>query len=139
LTPARKPTLVETQVRHSHREELKHPIEPDTEKPVTASVTPTAATPERSWRRRHFCGVCPRELQSARGFDAAEFVEHTQAHAAASVRELVQDAHRYRAVLVDIDLALRNPAFQQWPADTIRRVVLDRVDIAIGRESERAP
>jgi hypothetical protein len=106
---------------------------------VTASVTPTAATPERSWRRRHFCGVCPRELQSARGFDAAEFVEHTQAHAAASVRELVQDAHRYRAVLVDIDLALRNPAFQQWPADTIRRVVLDRVDIAIGRESERAP
>jgi len=60
-------------------------------------------------QRRHVCGVCPRELQPASGFPIAEFVEHSQAHAATAVRELVQDADRCRHALKTIEHFLRSP------------------------------
>jgi hypothetical protein len=88
-----------------------------------------------SWKRRHVCPQCPRELQPRDGFDVVSFQEHVFSHSVSALRDAAQDATQYRESLDAIDRLLREESLVAWP-EGFRLHVQHQVDVAIRRFDE---
>lgn len=78
---------------------------------------------EPAWKRRYFCPQCPPPGvgQPRDGFHLIEFVEHTNSHAVAYLREAVQDASRYAEAIRELESFLSSEFFAGWSVHAVRR------------------